>query len=213
MDSNFALLLSAFFTAGSLGFINYIILEKLGVIILKKSNEQDKKHYLLFFSLFNYTLYLLIFFIISVLLNVNELLAIAFSIVATLILTALLCSCLFPKIALKFNEAINYLRARNNLSSVEHNSPRNMIFDTEKSQSVFIFDFNKELITSGYLESYSNDSDYYEITVVPFDEEPNLDDFSKVKKYSENNNGLKKDIVKLIDFEKKVQYFVITDKD
>ena len=40
INNNFALLITAFFTAGSSGFINYFILEKLGILILKKSNEQ-----------------------------------------------------------------------------------------------------------------------------------------------------------------------------
>lgn len=212
MDNNFILILTAFFTAGSLGFINYFILERLSVLTFRKSTEQDKKHFLLFFSFLNYMIYLLVFlFLRSIFVDSEELFIIASSIVITLFLTILISIIALPYISTSFNELLNWLRSRNNLSKIEHNSPRSMTFDNKSFQSIFIFTLNKQLISSGYLNAYSNESDYYEIILVPFDEPPFLNSYEKVKAYSESEEGKEKDIKILLDFEKNLQYFVITD--
>lgn len=189
MDINFTLLLTALLTAGSLGFINYFILKKIGVLIFRKSNEQDKRHYLLFFSLLNYIIYLLIYLLVkSQFTAIGELLIISISVIFTLLITLFLSMKIFPAIADKFNNLLNYLRESKGMSKIEHRSPRDIALSDSNSKSVFIFDFNKSLISSGYLDNYSNESDYYEITLVPFDEKPYLDNYEKVKAFSESKD-------------------------
>lgn len=209
MYNNFFLLLSAFFTAGSLGFINYFILEKLNILIFQKSNENDKKHFLLFFSLLNYAIYLLIYLLLKKITNLGELSNISVSIFLTLSLTILLSLFIFPYVAEKFSDLLNSFRKNSNLSELEHNSPRDLMFDNKKMQSVFIFDFDKNLISSGYLEYRSDQSDYYEIILIPFDGKPRLDDYDKVEEYFQSDNGQENNPRILLDFEKKIQYFII----
>lgn len=214
MDDNFTLLVTALLTAGSLGFINYFVLKKIGILIFRKSNEQDKRHFLVFFSLLNYIIYLLIYLFVKKLpTDIGELFDISISVIFTLLITLILSIFVFPLIANKFNKLLNYIRQSNGMSIIEHRSPRDIALIDSNSKSVFIFDFNNLLISSGYLENYSNDSDYYEIILVPFDEKPYLDNFEKVKAYSESNDADKKDIKILLDFEKKLQYFIIEDTD
>lgn len=214
MQNNFGLLLTALITAGSLGFINFFILKRLGVFTLRKSNEQDTKHFLLLFSLLNYVIYLLSFiYIKNRFINLEELLVIAISIVLTIVLTILLSLFIFPIIADGFNKTLNFLRKNKQLSEINHRGPRDIVFNNDKYQAVFIFDFNKTLISSGYLEHYSNESDYYEITLVPFDEEPYLNSYDRVKKFSESEADRDRDINILLDFEKKLQYFIIDESN
>lgn len=214
MQNNLGLLLTALITAGSLGFINFFILKRLGVFTLRKSNEQDTKHFLLLFSLLNYVIYLLSFiYIKNRFINLEELLVIAISIVLTIMLTILLSLFIFPIIADGFNKTLNFLRKNKQLSEIDHRGPRDIVFNNDKYQAVFIFDFNKTLISSGYLEHYSNESDYYEITLVPFDEEPYLNSYDRVKKFSESEANQDRDINILLDFEKKLQYFIIDESN
>ncbi|MDE1550022.1 hypothetical protein [Jeotgalibaca caeni] len=215
MDNNFTLLLTAFLTAGSLGFINSFILEKLGVLVFRNGNEQDRNHFLLFFSLFNYVIYLFIYiFVDNICVGLEKLLIIAFSVALTLLITVLLSIFVFPFIAEQFSKLLNHIRECNQLSKVEHRSPRDIAFEDSNSKSVFIFDFNKELISSGYLEYYSHNSDYYEVILIPFDVKPELDSYDKVKEYSESKKDEENVEIKfLLDFEKNLQYFIFEDTE
>lgn len=214
MENNFTLLVTAIFTAGSLGFINTFILEKIGVLIFHKSNEQDKKHFLFFFSFINYIIYLSVYLLIvkSKCFSLDNLVIICISLILTLLITITLSLLVFPTAANIFSKLLNNRRKHNKLSEVEHRSPRDRVFDDSDIKSVFIFNFDNLLIDSGFLESYSNDSNYYEITLVPFDSKPYLDDYDKVKNFFEDENfedKNKEDKIILLDFEKKIKYYVI----
>ncbi|MGF2052984.1 hypothetical protein ACQUE6_14485 [Enterococcus casseliflavus] len=200
---NIMSLLSSIIVSGSLGYLNYIILEKLGTVSFHKNTQDEKKMVLLIFSALNYGVYLAVASKIEGAEN-GDYGAIALSIFIVIIIVSLGSILLHPCI-LCFKNLLDYIRCnllkkgRVNIEPV-----RTEFFQSSKPQDIYIFDLDNKLLTCGYFNlSPSTEWDYFDLSLVPF-----YDVLENQISYEDVINKTLDPSFKskvLIDFEKKIK--------
>lgn len=209
----FNTLAATFVTAGGLGFINYILLEKLDIIRYKKENANDKKLFIMFFSLVNYSLFLMIFKFPSEESSVNQfIIELAFGIIITLLISIILTFTIYPLFAFLITALLNLFRKYflkkpigNNLTEKER-----LFSEVRVSTYLYIFDFDKNKIAEGYLEGWLSDDDIKNQISLSAPAEISPYNFEEVQiMFSEQDNDPKLDTTRhLIDFDNKIHYFI-----
>lgn len=198
-------IISSVIASGSLGYLNYIILEKLGVISFHKNSQDEKIMVLLLFSTLNYGLYLATASKVPGA-SEGEYGAIAISILLVVILDISLTIAIAPFVVF-FKESLDDLRF--NLfkkGRINTDLVRSKFFESTKVQSIYIFDFDNKLITCGYFElNPSTDWEYFDLSLVPFyDVLENEITYEKIVEKTLDEEFVSKT---LVDFEKKIKIF------
>lgn len=213
MDENYFNLITAFVTAGGLGFINFYILDKLDIIKIKKNEKEDKALFILFFSIINYSMYL--FFSSNIVLSKiskNELLLeSAKSIIFTVCITVFLSMTIFPLLAKFLFKAINHVRVEwLKKSRVENANPRDLVFNSKVPLFVYIFDLDGKFVAEGYLKHWSTDADNLNQISLTAPNIPTNDTIEDVRKLfsSEDDESELKSPKLLMDLKNKYQYFI-----
>ena len=103
---------------------------------------------------------------------------------------------------------INIIRRIFGQSYVENRETRDYIFNTNKTQTLFIFDFDNNLITCGYLDyQQSGDNNYFDLALMPLDHPENQYSFEYiVEEVSKHENSRT-----LVDFEKQIKIYILRD--
>lgn len=196
---------------GGLGFINVQILYKLGAIELNKLNGDNKKVQLLGFSVINYALYLLIFWVLNETLSkLNDDVLVALAILATLLVTSIFTVCVFWPTVVGMTKLLNKLREKfSKKTAIDEVSTRYDFFSVNAYQEIYIFKFDGTYIASGYTGYVqSSDFDYFDLTLHPFNgraEESMVNIQKRASSESENPQ-------ELIDFEKQIKIFMFPQK-
>lgn len=200
---NITSLLSSLIVSGCLGYLNYSILEKLGTISFHKNSQDEKRMLLLMFSALNYGMYLAVASFVKGAEEGNYN-AIAFSILIVIVLDILLTPILSPIISC-FKCVLDFYRYKLlKKGKINTEKVRSEFFQSDKAQDVYIFDFDKNLITCGYFYlSSSTDWEYFDLSLVPFyDVLENQITYEDVLKKTLDESVQSK---VLIDFEKRIK--------
>ena len=93
-------------------------------------------------------------------------------------------------------------------SYTENRNTRDYIFNTNKIQTLFVFDFDNNLITCGYLDyQQSGDNNYFDLALMPLDHPENQYSFEYiVEEVSKHENSRT-----LVDFEKQIKIYILRD--
>lgn len=173
-------LVNSLIAAGGIGFINIFILLRLDRINFTKDNKEDKTLFLIFFSIINYSLYLLFIELLSHLLN-NRILLISLCILLTLIASIILSVFIWLPISKMIISKINQTRKKEQLSSYDSRSIKKMAFSFTTNKPIYIFDFDNRLIFSGMSGWFSDlDGADLEFLMTPFNEKSELDCYEKL---------------------------------
>lgn len=187
-------------TSGCFGYINYNILEKLNVVIDRPNKETDKKQKIIIFTGINISLYWIFTNVLNYEIALSIVLVLLFDVAGTVLIIA-------PVIRL-IDFLINKIRSTSGQSYTDNRETRDYIFNTNKTQTLFIFDFNNNLITCGYLDyQQSGDNNYFDLALVPLDYPENQYNFEYiVEEVSKHKNPRT-----LVDFEKKIKIYILRD--
>lgn len=185
-------------TSGCFGYINYNILEKLNVIVDRPNKEIDKKQKIMIFTGINISLYWILTTVLNYEIALSIVLVLLFDVVGTILIIA--------PLAKGIDYVINIIRRIFGQSYAENRETRDYIFNTNKIQTLFVFDFDNNLITCGYLDyQQSGDNNYFDLALIPLDAPENQYSFEQVVEETSKH----KDSRILVDFEKKIKIYIL----
>ncbi|MEX2947919.1 hypothetical protein ABH521_003710 [Staphylococcus warneri] len=195
--------LSVLISSGGLGFLSFLLLNKMGKI--KAYDNQDKVFYNVLLSILNF---IILFSLILILSNFFDL---QISILLSLII-ALISSTIYPfliplTILEKIRKSINDSRNESGLAYQHAEPVREIVFNNPNDTVAYIFDFDKNLINCGYvtnLNTHYNEPN--ELIIEPFDKEPILKTFEDIVKWSQRCDNEPK---VLINITEKIQIYFI----
>ena len=185
-------------TSGCFGYINYNILEKLNVVVDRPNKEIDKKQKIMIFTGINISLYWILTTVLNCEISLSIVLVLLFDVVGTILIIA--------PLAKGIDYVINIIRRIFGQSYAENRETRDYIFNTNKIQTLFVFDFDNNLITCGYLDyQQSGDNNYFDLALIPLDAPENQYSFEQVVEETSKH----KDSRILVDFEKKIKIYIL----
>lgn len=185
-------------TSGCFGYINYNILEKLNVVVDRPNKEIDKKQKIMIFTGVNISLYWILTTVLNYEIALSIVLVLLFDVVGTILIIA--------PLAKGIDYVINIIRRIFGQSYAENRETRDYIFNTNKIQTLFVFDFDNNLITCGYLDyQQSGDNNYFDLALIPLDAPENQYSFEQVVEETSKH----KDSRILVDFEKKIKIYIL----
>ena len=169
-----------FILSGGLGYINYIILSLLGTINVTKKNTEEKKVYLIFFSILN----ILIFYVLNRHFN-DYLINFIFTIIITIVFSFTLYEFMFKWLF----KLLNYCRKNKELGEIQNREIENILFDKNRVLFAYVYDLRThELLCYGCLGYYNINDGELNFEIIPF---PNLDEykFDEAMNACNRNNG------------------------
>lgn len=169
-----------FILSGGLGYINYIILSLLGTINVTKKNTEEKKVYLIFFSILN----ILIFYVLNRHFN-DYLISFIFTIIITIVFSFTLYEFMFKWLF----KLLNYCRKNKELGEIQNREIENILFDKNRVLFAYVYDLRThELLCYGCLGYYNINDGELNFEIIPF---PNLDEykFDEAMNACNRNNG------------------------
>ena len=169
-----------FILSGGLGYINYIILSLLGTINITKKNTEEKKVYLIFFSILN----ILIFYVLNRHFN-DYLVSFIFTIIITIVFSFTLYEFMFKWLF----KLLNYCRKNKELGEIQNREIENILFDKNRVLFAYVYDLRThELLCYGCLGYYNINDGELNFEIIPF---PNLDEykFDEAMNACNRNNG------------------------
>lgn len=185
-------------TSGCFGYINYNILEKLNVVVDRPNKEIDKKQKIMIFTGINISLYWILTTVLNYEIALSIVLVLLFDVVGTILIIA--------PLAKGIDYVINIIRRIFGQNYAENRETRDYIFNTNKIQTLFVFDFDNNLITCGYLDyQQSGDNNYFDLALIPLDAPENQYSFEQVVEETSKH----KDSRILVDFEKKIKIYIL----
>lgn len=196
-------ILSVIISSGGLGFLSFLLLNKMGKI--KVYDNQDKVFYNVLLSILNFIILFSLILIFSNFFNLQ------ISILLSLII-ALISSTIYPfliplTILEKIRKSINNSRNGSGLAYQYAEPVREIIFNNPNDTVAYIFDFDKNLINCGYITNLNtNYNEPNELIIEPFDQEPILKTFEDIVKWSQQCDNEPK---VLINITEKIQIYFI----
>lgn len=185
-------------TSGCFGYINYNILEKLNVVVDRPNKEIDKKQKIMIFTGINISLYWILTTVLNYEIALSIVLVLLFDVVGTILIIA--------PLAKGIDYVINIIRRIFGQSYAENRETRDYIFNTNKIQTLFVFDFDNNLITCGYLDyQQSGDNNYFDLALIPLDAPENQYSFEQVVEETSKHKNSRI----LVDFEKKIKIYIL----
>ena len=169
-----------FILSGGLGYINYIILSLLGTINVTKKNTEEKKVYLIFFSILN----ILIFYVLNRHFN-DYLINFIFTIIITIVFSFTLYEFMFKWLF----KLLNYCRKNKELGEIQNREIENILFDKNRVLFAYVYDLRThELLCYGCLGYYNINDKELNFEIIPF---PDLDEykFDEAVNACNRNNG------------------------
>ena len=169
-----------FILSGALGYINYIILSLLGTINVTKKNTEEKKVYLIFFSILN----ILIFYVLNRHFN-DYLINFIFTIIITIVFSFTLYEFMFKWLF----KLLNYCRKNKELGEIQNREIENILFDKNRVLFAYVYDLRThELLCYGCLGYYNINDKELNFEIIPF---PDLDEykFDEAVNACNRNNG------------------------
>ncbi|ADJ78925.1 hypothetical protein [Ligilactobacillus salivarius] len=150
------------------------------------------------FTGINISLYWILTTVLNYEIALSIVLVLLFDVVGTILIIA--------PLAKGIDYVINIIRRIFGQSYAENRETRDYIFNTNKIQTLFVFDFDNNLITCGYLDyQQSGDNNYFDLALIPLDAPENQYSFEQVVEETSKH----KDSRILVDFEKKIKIYIL----
>lgn len=124
--------------AGGFGYINYYILQNIGVINISKEDKDDKSFSLILFSVLN----VLLFIMINSIFGKDVDLWILVS--GTMILTIFLSFTMFKWMMKALFNIFNNTRKKEELGEISNSSVRTLIFDNNRVLFVYMYELDSD---------------------------------------------------------------------
>lgn len=186
---------------GGFGYINYYILNNLGIINIDKDEKEEKTFSLILFSILNVLLFNFL----------NDTMGNAYaSVLMTLIITVVLSFTLFKTMMSAFYTVMNKSRDKLSLGELNNKSVRTLIFDSNKVIFVYLYGLEtNKLLSYGCMgwQKETKDSDY-EFEIVPTDKLESIE-YDEAVKLAEKNV----DTSIYINIDKKIKMVVIPEPE
>lgn len=197
-------LVKSFCLAGGLGYINYFILEKIGELHISQDDKDDKKFFMILFSLIN----LMINFLIDEIID-----NIYISISITIILAIIFSFTVYKWISSLVYILINKYRKKNELGEYSSKTVRESVFDKNKVLFIYVYDlFSNEPIVCGCLGwNDFNSKDFKEFELCPFPGGMEQIPFSEAFEIASSEKNI--DASVYINVDKKIKIVVIPEED
>ena len=152
---NYQSLVISIVLSGTLGFLNYNLLVNQGTLS-SYSSKEDRSAWCILFSIMNFLIYTIIINVIANNPNIwNVVFTVLITVVTSILITFLLLRFLFNRVEILLNKS----RSNENLSMISTKTPHEYAFEQHGYMMVYIFDFNHQYISSGFLEHYSESLD------------------------------------------------------
>lgn len=181
--ATFPLLISS----GVMGYLSFWILLKLG-----KIHVQESKDYILNLTFISFIIFLLmwiLYLILSLVPNVQEEIAILFSLIISILVSALLSWWVPTSFFEKFEGALNNRRSSEGKAIQSSKTVRQHFFDKNERITIFVFDFDNRLIASGFNNRINDKNiDPFELTLSPFNKPSHLKNYQDVIDYIEDKD-------------------------
>ncbi|WPP08555.1 hypothetical protein SIN07_05785 [Pediococcus inopinatus] len=141
--------------SGALGFFNYNLLINQGTFS-SYSSKEDRASWCVAFSIINY----LIFIRTNIFkLSSNSDLQLFYVVSITFLISLVLTIIVIPLVAKLFSGIINLFRNGKSLPKIAKATPRELAFEHNGYIHAFIFNFDHEFITEGYIKHFSESID------------------------------------------------------
>lgn len=169
-----------FILSGGLGYINYIILSLLGTINVTKKNTEERKVYLIFFSILN----ILIFYVLNRHFN-DYLISFIFTIIITIVFSFTLYEFMFKWLF----KLLNYCRKNKELGEIKNREIENILFDKNRVLFAYVYDLRThELLCCGCLGYYNINNGELNFEIIPFPDLPEYN-FNEAINACNKNSG------------------------
>lgn len=192
-------MLVSFILAGGLGYINYFILDNLGVIQGETGNTEEKRFALIFFTIID----ILIFQFIKNNIFSNYVIVIFISLLVTLLFSFTVYKWM---IELMY-KVINFIRQKNNLGMTSNKNTKSNIFNKNRVLFAYVFDLNSDkLICHGCMGWMELLNEHLEFEIIPFAGLEPLSFEEAMKKVEKND-----DMSVYINVDKNIKIVVIPE--
>lgn len=148
---NYQSLIISIILSGTLGFLNYNLLINQGTFS-SYSSKEDRTAWCASFSIVNYLIYIRIYEIIH---TTNIDLSVFYTVLLTCGVSLLITLVIFPLINWLVVWVLNLIRDGKQLSGIANSTPRENAFEHNCGMQVYIFDFEHQFISSGYIDKYT----------------------------------------------------------
>lgn len=188
--------------AGGFGYINYYILQNIGVINISKEDKDDKSFSLILFSVLN----VLLFIMINSIFGKDVDLWILVS--GTLILTIFLSFTMFKWMMKALFSIFNNTRKKEELGEISNSSVRTLIFDNNRVLFVYMYELDSDKLLAYGCMGWQNELKEYdfEMEIIPTDKAKRMG-FTEAMEMAQKND----DVSLYVNVDKKIKIVVIPE--
>ncbi|MGQ2805109.1 hypothetical protein [Lactiplantibacillus plantarum] len=151
---NYQSLVISIILSGTLGFLNYNLLVNQGTLS-SYSSKEDRSAWCISFSIMNYLIYILV----ASTVNFSTVWNTVITVVVTVAISVLITSVLLARSFWLVEKILNRVRNDKKLSILSSETPHETAFENNSPMQVYIFDFSRKFIISGYVVKYSESLD------------------------------------------------------
>ncbi|AYE38729.1 hypothetical protein D1B17_08830 [Companilactobacillus zhachilii] len=205
---NLTTLISSLIVSGSFGYFNYLILKGFDIINISENTKDEKIPILMLFGAMNYGIFLWIGSSFLQGISKGDFGQIAIGILYVFVLDLVATPIIIIPMVLGLRHIMNWIRGIMGKSKTTSPNTRDDFFESNKTQNIYIFDFNNSLVACGYMSQVDSvSSNIFDMQLIPFyDEEEKNVTYDKISKLA-----TKEDCRLLIDFERKLKIYNIVD--
>jgi len=205
---NLTTLISSLIVSGSFGYFNYLILKGFDIINISENTKDEKIPILMLFGAMNYGIFLWLGNSFLHGIPKGDFGQIAIGILCVFILDLVATPIVIIPIILLLRYIMNWIRSLVGKSKTISPNTRDDFFESNKTQNIYIFDFNNKLVACGYMSQVDSvSSNAFDMQLIPFyDEEEKNVTHDKISALA-----TKEDCRLLIDFERKLKIYNIID--
>lgn len=205
---NLTTLISSLIVSGSFGYFNYLILKGFDIINISENTKDEKIPILMLFGAMNYSIFLWIGSSFLQGISKGDFGQIAIGILCVFFLDLVATPIIIIPIVIGLRYIMNWIRGIMGKSKTISPNTRDDFFESNKTQNIYIFDFNNSLVACGYMSQVDSvSSNIFDMQLIPF-----YDEEEKNVKYDKISTlATKEDCRLLIDFERKLKIYNIID--
>lgn len=205
---NLTTLISSLIVSGSFGYFNYLILKGFDIINISENTKDEKIPIPMLFGAMNYGIFLWIGSSFLQGISKGDFGQIAIGILYVFVLDLVATPIIIIPMVLGLRHIMNWIRGIMGKSKTTSPNTRDDFFESNKTQNIYIFDFNNSLVACGYMSQVDSvSSNIFDMQLIPFyDEEEKNVTYDKISKLA-----TKEDCRLLIDFERKLKIYNIVD--
>lgn len=183
------MVLASFVAAGGLGFINYYVADKLDIIEFNKSNTKIALPFMLMWSIFDFSIYLIVQALCELLKEIphigkyfSENIVLAITLMLTICIVFILFTMVARPIFKIINNFINKRRKSAGKAEIESESVWQNFISSDVVTYIYIFNLDGTAIISGISDytTRSTDNEGLSMSIIPFNGDHKLKNLKEV---------------------------------